>query len=145
METASQTALERLKQLEEQLALTPEAVFANPGIAVDAMDALPDAIVFSDEEGRIRLMNHAAEELFDYNRDEMLGRPVVELMPERFHKCHEVRQTEFFSDPRKRSFDETDRLFALDSKGREIPVKILLQPIESQAGNLAMAIIRRVT
>lgn len=46
-------------------------------------DAAPDGIVVVNEELRIVRVNPAAERLFDYTRDELLNRPLLDLIPER--------------------------------------------------------------
>jgi diguanylate cyclase (GGDEF)-like protein/PAS domain S-box-containing protein len=46
------------------------------------LEGLPDAVVVTGPDGRIRLVNALAEELFGYPRDELIGRPVQLLWAE---------------------------------------------------------------
>src|SRR4051794_41094993 len=48
------------------------------------LEALPDALLVIDQAGAVLLANGQAEALFGYRRDELLGRPVELLVPERF-------------------------------------------------------------
>ena len=45
------------------------------------LDAVPDAMVCVDVEGRIVSANHEAERLFDYGRGELIGQPIEVLLP----------------------------------------------------------------
>src|SRR5262249_28740534 len=49
-----------------------------------ATEASPSGIILVDDHGRIVLVNSHAEELFGYGRDELVGKPVEVLVPERF-------------------------------------------------------------
>ncbi len=46
------------------------------------IDMVPDAVVVTDEDGRVTLVNRQAEALFGYKREELLGRPVERLVPQ---------------------------------------------------------------
>jgi len=60
------------------------------GILLKAIvDALVDAIVTIDEEGRICMANPATERLFGYPLSELVGRNVAMLMPEPDHSHHD--------------------------------------------------------
>ena len=47
------------------------------------LEGLPDATVAAGRDGRIVFVNALAEELFGYERDELIGQPVQMLWPER--------------------------------------------------------------
>jgi PAS domain S-box-containing protein len=48
----------------------------------------PDAVVFADTEGIIRVWNSAAERIFGFSRDAVLGTSMNILIPERFREAH---------------------------------------------------------
>jgi PAS domain S-box-containing protein len=52
-------------------------------------ESTQDAIVVADQKGRITLFNPAAERMFGYQHDEILGRPLTVLMPEEFQILHQ--------------------------------------------------------
>ncbi len=51
-------------------------------------DTAPDAMVLANTHGRIILVNSQTEQLFGYNRDELIGMQLEMLMPERFRDAH---------------------------------------------------------
>jgi PAS domain S-box-containing protein len=52
------------------------------------LEFAPDAMVIVDDAGQIRLANAAAERLFGCSREELAGRPVDVLIPERYRDRH---------------------------------------------------------
>ena len=52
------------------------------------LDSAPDAMVVADSEGRIVYANAQTERCFGYRREELLGKPIEELMPERYRRGH---------------------------------------------------------
>ena len=53
------------------------------------MDAAVDAIIVIDGQGRIRRFSRAAQEMFGYTVEEVLGRNISMLMPEPDRKLHD--------------------------------------------------------
>jgi PAS domain S-box-containing protein len=53
-----------------------------------AVDAVPSGILMTDADGRIVLVNRQIESTFGYSREELLGRPLEMLIPERFRGIH---------------------------------------------------------
>ncbi len=51
-------------------------------------DTAHDAIVAADGAGRIAFWNPGAARIFGYSADEVIGRPLTMLMPERYHAAH---------------------------------------------------------
>lgn len=47
------------------------------------LDAAPDAMVIMDGAGSIVFVNAQTETLFGYDRHELMGRPIEDLLPER--------------------------------------------------------------
>ena len=67
---------------------------------LSVLESAPDAMVIVDRAGEIRLANAETETLFGYTREELIGRPVEVLIPERYHDRHPDHRSEFFSKPR---------------------------------------------
>jgi two-component system, LuxR family, sensor kinase FixL len=52
------------------------------------LESAPNGFVLADEKGTIRLVNVSAEKLFGYSREELVGKAVESLVPERFATEH---------------------------------------------------------
>src|SRR5581483_10235022 len=76
------------------------------------LESMPDAIVMVNPAGRIVLVNGQAEELFGYSRDELLGKPVEMLLPERFRNDHVAHRARYFAEPKTRAMGAGLELFA---------------------------------
>ncbi len=53
------------------------------------LDTVPDALVVIDEHGLIQIFSAAAERLFGFRSDEVVGRNVSMLMPSPYHEQHD--------------------------------------------------------
>ena len=60
----------------------------------DLLEAAPDAILETDGEGRIAMLNRGAEKMFGYTREELLGAPVEVLVPEATRGRHHQHRQE---------------------------------------------------
>jgi two-component system, NarL family, sensor histidine kinase DevS len=109
------------------------------------VDAAPDGIVLADETGQILLVNRQTEELFGYDRGELLGRSVEQLLPERFRSVHSAHRTRYRVEPHVRAMGAGLRLYGRRSDGREFPVEVSLSPVPTDDGLLIVAAIRDVT
>ncbi len=55
----------------------------------------PAAIITADHELKITIFNKAAAEIFEYEPDQVIGEHINILIPEKFHKSHEMKIDEF--------------------------------------------------
>ncbi|HEY6555683.1 MAG TPA: PAS domain S-box protein [Polyangiaceae bacterium] len=109
------------------------------------IESAPDAMLVADASGRLLFVNAQTERLFGYSREELLGRSLEMLIPERFHASHVHQRTSFIEQPQARPMGSDLELFGRRKDGSEFVVEVSLSPLETERGRLASAAIRDVT
>ncbi|HLH62705.1 MAG TPA: PAS domain S-box protein [Ktedonobacteraceae bacterium] len=109
------------------------------------IETVPDALLMVDEQGRIALVNHQAEQLFGYSRQELLGRDLEYLLPERFRALHLQHRYTYLQGPTVRPMGLGLELYGRRKDGSEFPVDISLSPIQTIAGFFIISSIRDTT
>ena len=109
------------------------------------LDAAPDAMVVIDHGGTIVLVNAQAESVFGYERTELIGQSVDQLVPVNLHELHRKHRSEYIVEPHARSMGSGLDLRARRKDGSEFPVEISLAPLETDEGLLISAAVRDVT
>jgi diguanylate cyclase (GGDEF)-like protein/PAS domain S-box-containing protein len=94
------------------------------------VDAAYDAIITIDQQHNITLFNRAAEDLFGYDSSEMIGQPVLRLIPESLRPKHDGYVHQFARSPvRSRQMNERNRIYAQHRDGSQLPVEIAISKI----------------
>jgi protein-histidine pros-kinase len=109
------------------------------------LQAAPDAMLVVDHGGRILLVNAQVLTMFGYERDELVGRPVEQLIPEAARAAHAAHRNGYVAAPRVRAMGSGIDLRASRKDGSEFPVEISLSPMRTPDGLLVCAAIRDIT
>src|ERR1700757_1563119 len=104
-----------------------------------ATEASPSGTVLVDHQGHILLVNAHAEKLFGWPRNELIGKDIEVLVPERFVHAHPGDRANFFAAPEARAMGAGRELFARRKDGSEFPVEIGLNPIQTPRGLVVLA------
>jgi two-component system, NtrC family, response regulator AtoC len=104
-----------------------------------AFDLSPSGLLAVDADGFIVAANREAERLFGWPREELTGRSIEDLVPERFRGKHAGYRLAFLRDPHARPMGVGRELFALRRNGTEFPVEIGLNPVTGEQGGVVVA------
>lgn len=137
--------LSRLKEINEALQLQVSELRQNEANLRELIEAVPDALIVANNEGKIVLSNVQAEELFGYCKEEFLGMAVEMLIPARFREGHQDHQKRFFTNPRSRPMGTGFQLFGRRKNGEVFPADISLSPLKRGNDMLVSGTVRDVT
>jgi PAS domain S-box-containing protein len=103
--------------------------------AESILELTHSAFVSMDEEGRIAYWNARAEEMFGYQREQVLGKLLADtLIPERYREAYWHGLRRFLETGEGPVLDKRIELSALRSDGQELPVEITVSALPAQAG-----------
>jgi len=109
------------------------------------LESAPDAMVIVNGKSQIVLVNSQTEELFGYQRQDLIGRSADILLAERFRTSHLDHGSGYFTEPGAQGVDPELDLYALSKNGHEFPVEIRLSPFRTEEGVLVSSSIRDIT
>jgi PAS domain S-box-containing protein len=109
------------------------------------LEAAPDAIVVTKQDGRIVLVNAQTERLFGYPREELLGQNVEVLLPQRVRHQYGKKRAAYFSRTKMRPMGTGLELYARRKDGTEFPVDVSFSPLETDGKTLVSGFIRDIT
>lgn len=110
-----------------------------------AVESAPGGMVIVDHLGSIVLVNREAERIFGYAREELLGRSIEMLIPERFRPRHPEYRAGFVAHASSRRMGAGRDLFGRRKDGAEIPVEIGLNPVQTIDGLFVLSVILDIT
>lgn len=114
-------------------------------LSSDLLETLPDAIVAADRDGTIVQVNSQAEELFGYDRGELIGQKIEMLVPERYRRQHHHHRQNFAETPKTRRMGADLDLYGRRRNGSEFPVEISLSPVSTEKGMFVLSAIRDIS
>lgn len=109
------------------------------------LESAPDSILIVNNEGIIELVNALAEKQFGYSREELLGKNIEMLIPERYRESHIRYRSIFAAHPTARAMAAGLELFGLHKNGKDLPVEISISPINLPGGVFVSVAIRDIS
>ena len=132
-------AWERSRRGEGELSRASEARYRG------LLEAAPDAMVVVDQAGGIVLVNLQAEKQFGYQRHELIGQQVTNIIPEGFAERLIADDLRSAADALAQQIGTGIELVGRRKDGTEFPIEIMLSPLESAEGTLVTAAIRNIS
>ena len=105
-----------------------------------------DAIISTDERGRITLFNRGAEAIFGHAREEIIGRNLEMLLPAPMRTAHAGHLAAFAAgDATARKMNERGEIFGMRKNGEQFPAEASISKLEHMDGTVFTAILRDVS
>ena len=104
-----------------------------------------DAIITTDTNGKIVLFNSSLTNIFGYEVDEIKGKHVTMLMPDRYRKVFTNKLETFKSTGNHELAGKTFETIGLKKDGTEFPFEISIATWSSKGSTFTTSIIRDVT
>ncbi|HTX31387.1 MAG TPA: PAS domain S-box protein [Solirubrobacteraceae bacterium] len=107
------------------------------------LEGLPDAVVAAARDGRVVFANERAEQLFGYQRDELIGNPVSMLWPERVREDYTRNMRLYFSTAHPLRF--SSEAWGLRRDGSEFVGEMSWGIAQTNGGALLLAVGRDIS
>ncbi len=124
---------------------SPQALQTSETYLRAIFDATPDAMLISNEQGIITMVNQQAECLLGYPLNELLGLSIEVLVPECFRATHPALRAQFADSAVARPMGAGRAVKALLKDGSELDVEISLSPIQTAQGLFFASALRDIT
>ncbi|HRQ72182.1 MAG TPA: PAS domain S-box protein [Phycisphaerales bacterium] len=110
------------------------------------LQTAPDAIIVADERGVVESVNPATERMFGYCAEELIGRELTALMPERLRELHRAGLRRYLQNgPGRTVGGGVLRTYGLRKDGLEFPIELSVGEVRLGEGRRFTGIIRDVT
>ncbi len=108
-------------------------------------EGVSEGIIVVNTEQKIVATNSSAEEMFGYQKDELIGNPLDTLIPKRYRHSHDAHVENFIEKSEKRQMGHGGDLYGVRKDGHEFPVEAGLNPFELYGSTYVMALVTDIT
>lgn len=108
-------------------------------------EATSDAIIVIDEQSIIQYANPAVESIFGYSFDEIVGRPLSILQPERLRLAHRQGLGRYLTTGTRQLDWRATEAVGLHRSGREFPLEISFNDIDADGHRMFAAFLRDIS
>jgi PAS domain S-box-containing protein len=117
------------------------------GLFRQIVEEMPEAVIFADRQGIVRLWNRAAETMFGYSADEALGQSLDLIVPERFRARHWEGYRHVMATGVTRYGQRLLAVPAMRKDGQRISIEFSIALLKDERGEVtgAAAVVRDVT
>jgi PAS domain S-box-containing protein len=104
-----------------------------------------DAILTIDDRSTILFANSAAEKIFGYLHEEMIGQPLTMLMPDYLRQVHQAAFERYLATGERNPLWDAISLPGLHKSGREVPLELSFGEFVENGRRLFTGIARDIT
>ena len=110
------------------------------------VDSAMDTIISVDADCQIMVFNAAAEKMFGYSADQVVGQPLTGLIPERFRGAHEQHVHRFATEGiTSRRMGALGEIVGRRANGEEFPIEASISKVEAVGQRVLTVILRDIT
>jgi len=103
------------------------------------VEALPSGVMVINNQGIIAHVNAAAERVFGYPRNDLIGMPALSLVPDRFRVKHRRGFAAYLENPEARGLGRDREFKGKRRDGSEVSIEVGLTPIERSGKRAVVA------
>lgn len=103
-------------------------------LSASLIEILPIAIIVFNSKHNIIYCNKHTETVFGYKTEDLIGKPLSSLVPDRFKESHDHDAHEYMKNPKPRSMNSGLEIHAIHADHHEFPVEIALSPLVNDDG-----------
>jgi sigma-B regulation protein RsbU (phosphoserine phosphatase) len=104
-----------------------------------------DGIIVIDEKGSVQIFNPSAETLFGRRAEDVVGRNIKMLMPERFSKEHDGYLERYRESGERHVIGETREVFGQRADGSEFPLELHVGEVALDNETIFVGILRDIS
>ena len=106
----------------------------------DIVEQAPDAVIYADRDGTIRVWNRGAERIFGFAAAEVLGRSLDIIIPERLRQAHWDGFRKALATGRTRTAGRAVTTRSIHKDGSKLYVDLSFGLVTDRAGNVTGAL-----
>ncbi len=139
------SANEQLTASNQQLIASEQALRESEERFRAVVKTAHESIITASAEGKILSWNNGARDIFGYEEDEVLGKSVLMLAPERNRPIHQLKLNELDRTDALLGFEQTAEGYGLKKNGTEFPLEFSLSQWSTNNTVFYAFIVRDIT
>lgn len=108
-------------------------------------EAISEGIIVVDENHELISLNKHAEDFFGYSSNEMIGKSLQFLIPERFREVHKTHAKGYFDKLKDGQMSEEQCILGRKKSGEEFPIEVELHPFKIYQKIYVLALVKDIS
>ncbi|WP_297694520.1 PAS domain S-box protein [uncultured Eudoraea sp.] len=104
-------------------------------------EAVSEGIIVVNKDQLIVSINKKASHLFEYTHKELLGKPLAELIPDKYKKAHKEHVTKYYRDVKKEKMAGGRCVHGQRKSGEEFPLNVRFNPFSIYGNTYVLVLV----